>query len=163
MKEGRKEMKIGCTYWISTLFWGFIRPLCSEEMSSLTIREQSRLPKKALKCTRRFRWLINPKSVVVSSGRFLSFLLRRCQLANSRPGELTVTKPNHHMCSLLAAAWKKVRSVLWWRLTWDRISLMCRDDHFSEHAPLLSGFSGNFYTFWIYSILFFLFPTPTVL
>ena len=67
-------------FCISALFWVFTRLLCSEEMSSWTIREQSHLPNKALKFTRHFRWLIRPKSV------FLYCWFRWCRIVSSRRG-----------------------------------------------------------------------------
>ena len=65
------------TFIIETLFWGFIRLFCSEEMSFWTIRKQSRLPNKALKYIRHFRWVIHPKSVVMSSRVFFLIYVSR--------------------------------------------------------------------------------------
>ena len=48
------ETKIPFTFQL--FFWGLIRLLCNEEMSFWTIKKQSRLPNKALKCICPFWW-----------------------------------------------------------------------------------------------------------
>ena len=65
-REKRKETKIGIfvSFLLNFNFTlGLILLLCNEK-SSWTIREQSRLPNKELKCTSHFRWLIRPNSVL---------------------------------------------------------------------------------------------------
>ena len=56
-----------------------------------------------------------------------------------------------HMCTQLAATWKKVHSVLRERLKWNGISPFRMDGSFSGYA------SGNFCTSWTYFVLFILF------
>ena len=57
----RKERRDEDTFQISTLFLGSIQLFCSEEMPSWTMREQSHLLNKALKCISHFSWVISPK------------------------------------------------------------------------------------------------------
>ena len=78
-------------------------------------------------------------------------------------------KTNQHICRLRATAWKKVRSVLRWKLMWGRISLLRWDNAFSEHEFLLlpaRGFwellhSLNLFYF-IYFIFIFLITTNPI-
>ena len=77
LKVGRKETKIPFKFRIYFLVsYGY----SVAKISSRTIREQSCVPNKALKCTSRFCWLISVKSVILvvgdkSSWYFLSGML----------------------------------------------------------------------------------------
>ena len=139
---------------------GFIQLLCSKEITFWAFRKQSFFQNKALKCTSHFHWLICPKLVwSCPVGYFYNVCFGGVSSQAADMAWYQATKPNQYMSLLLAAAWKRVCSVLWWRLKWGQISLLHRDYPISRHAPHqhLVRACGNFCTFWIGFILFILF------
>ena len=110
-------------------------------MSSWTIKEQSCLPNKGLKCTSRFRgWWVE------SRGDRQPFFYNVCFCGiGSLVAEIVryqVAIPNQSTFSPLAVAWKRALSMPRWRLKWGKISLLRGDDPFSGHRSLLLPFSG---------------------
>ena len=105
--EGRKETKIGDTFYISTLFVGFIWLLCCEEMSSWTNSCVSQI-----RC-----WNVLVILVVWNWSGHVHFFIMfvSAVLAHSQQTWLGIRLQDLiSTCSLQAAAWKRVHSVLWW-------------------------------------------------